>query len=100
MDTSFNGTRVNGKALPKGVAQPLVAGDVIECGCSRAAGKSGGVSVLSFLFLRPVMQKPLMTDEATLDAHAHTPTITAGRHQTSVMDIKQSKKQTNPEGQP
>jgi hypothetical protein len=48
MDTSFNGTRVNGKALPKGVAQPLVAGDVIECGCSRAVGESGGVSVLSF----------------------------------------------------
>jgi hypothetical protein len=81
MDTSFNGTRVNGKALPKGVAQPLVAGDVIECGCSRAAGKTGGVSVLSFVFLRPVMQKALQTDDATLHAHAHTPTIMTGPHQ-------------------
>ena len=83
MDTSFNGTKVNGKALPKGVAQPLVAGDVIECGCSRAAGKTGGVSVLSFVFLRPVMQKILQTDDATLHAHAHTPTIMAGPHQTN-----------------
>ena len=50
MDTSFNGTKVNGKALPKGVAQPLVAGDVIECGCSRAAGKTGGA--VSYTHLR------------------------------------------------
>jgi hypothetical protein len=90
MDTSFNWTRVNGKALPKGVAQPLVAGDAIECCCSRAAGDTGGVSVLSFVFLRPVIQKALTIDDATLDAHANTPTIMAGPDQTNLVRQSQT----------
>ena len=61
----------------KGVAQPLVAGDAIECGSSRA-GATGGVSVLSFVFLRPVMQKALAIDDATLDANANNPTNNNG----------------------